>query len=169
MKKFWLLIVLVGMIGVVSAQQSETLVKVGETVPDFKVQMFDGKNVDIRDYKGKVVLLNFWATWCSPCRQELARVQKEIIDRFKGKDFVFLPVSREDSYDKIAAFRKQTGHTFPMGMDPDRKIYSKFATASIPRNFLIGRNGKIIFMEEGYSEESFAKLIKEIEHALAVH
>ena len=116
--------------------------------------------------KGKVVLLNFWATWCPPCRQELARVQKDIIDRFRGKDFVFLPISRQDSYDKIEAFRKQTGYRFPMGMDTDRKIYSLFATATIPRNFLIDRDGKIILAEQGYSEESFQKLIEVIERAL---
>lgn len=150
----------------VEAQAAETLVNMGQEMPGFKVKMFDGSVVDSKDLKGKVVLLNFWATWCPPCRQELARVQKDVIDRFKGKDFVFLPISRQDSYEKIEAFRKQTGHQFPMGMDPDRKIYSLFATATIPRNFLIDREGKIILAEEGYSEESFQKLIEAIEKAL---
>lgn len=159
----WLL---TAMLALGQAQTGETLVKAGEDVPDFKVKMFDGNTVDIRELRGKVVLLNFWATWCPPCRQELSRVQKEIIDRFEGKDFVFLPVSRQESYEKIAAFRKQTGYRFPMGMDPDRKIYALFATATIPRNFLIGKSGKIIAAEEGYSEASFRKLIQTIEEAL---
>lgn len=148
------------------AQTGETLVKVGQKVPAFTVKMFDGTTIDVKDLEGKVVLLNFWATWCPPCRQELSRVQKDIIDRFKGKDFVFLPISRQDSYEKIEAFRKQTGHQFPMGMDPDRKIYALFATATIPRNFLIDKTGKILLAEEGYSEESFEKLIQAIEKAL---
>lgn len=150
----------------VMAQEGKTLVKVGETVPDFKVEMFDGKTVDIKELRGKVVLLNFWATWCPPCRQELARVQKDFIDRFKGKDFVFLPVSRQDSYEKIQAFRQQMGYTFSMGMDRDRTIYSKFATAGIPRNFLIGKDGKILLAESGYSEELFQQLVQAIEKAL---
>lgn len=147
-------------------QAEETLVKVGEQVPDFRVEMFDGKIVDIKELRGKVVLLNFWATWCPPCWQELKRVQRDVIDRFKEEDFVFLPISRQDSYEKIKAFREQTGHRFPMGMDPDRKIYSLFATATIPRNFLIDKNGKIILAEKGYSEESFTHLIQAIGKAL---
>lgn len=161
---FLCLFILLG--SITKAQTEETLVKVGQTVPDFQVKMFDGKALDIKELRGKVVLLNFWATWCPPCRQELSRVQKDIIDRFKGRDFVFLPVSRQDSYEKIKAFREQTGHTFPMGMDTDRHIYSLFATATIPRNFLIDRQGKIVLIETGYSEESFQKLMLEIEKTL---
>ena len=166
MKKLLFVFLLLSAYSYVQAQAGETLVKVGQKMPEFKVKMFDGSVIDSKDLKGKVVLLNFWATWCPPCRQELARVQKDIIDRFRGKDFVFLPISRQDSYDKIEAFRKQTGYRFPMGMDTDRKIYSLFVTATIPRNFLIDRDGKIILAEQGYSEESFQKLIEVIERAL---
>lgn len=148
------------------AQDNSTLVKIGQQVPAFTVKMFDGSTVDIRDLKGKVVLLNFWATWCPPCRQELTRVQKDIIDRFRGKDFVFLPISRQEKYETVKAFREKTGYTFPMGLDTERKIFPLFATETIPRNFVIGKDGKIVFMEIGYSEESFQKLIQEIEKAL---
>ena len=157
------------------AEDNGTLVKTGQQVPAFTVKMFDGTTVNIQDLKGKVVLvnykgktifLNFWATWCPPCRQELTRVQKDIIDRFKGRDFVFLPISRQEKYETVKAFREKTGYTFPMGLDTDRKVFALFATESIPRNFLIGKDGKIVFMEIGYSEESFQKLIQEIEKAL---
>ncbi|WP_276803350.1 peroxiredoxin family protein [Odoribacter laneus] len=166
MKKVIFVLLFAAISGMTFAQKAETLVKTGMTVPDFEVKMFDGQTVQMKDLRGKVVLLNFWATWCPDCIRELARVQTGIIDRFQGKDFVFLPISRQDSYEKIKAFREKRGHTFPMGMDPDRKIYAQFATAIIPRNFIIDRDGKILYAGEGDDETSFQKLILEIEKAL---
>lgn len=148
------------------AQVKETLVKVGDEVPEFVVEMFDGKKIDIKDLKGKVVLINFWATWCPPCQEELKRVQKEIIDHFKGKDFVFLAISREETREQVAKFRERNGYTFPMGLDPERKIYSMFALATIPRNFIVDQKGKIVAIETGYTKESFTELIRKIEKLL---
>ena len=166
MKKSLLLIVLLSFFGGwlhVDAQDKGTLVKVGDMAPEFEVKMFDGKMVKIKELKGKVVLINFWATWCGPCRQELTRVQKEIVDRFDGKDFVFLAISREDTYEQVKQFREQNGYAFPMGLDANREVFSKFATASIPRNFIVGKEGKILYSSIGYSTESFAELIQKLE------
>ena len=163
MKKILLLAVYLLTLGSLTglkAQAKETLVKVGDDVPEFVVEMFDGKKIDIKDLKGKIVLINFWATWCPPCQEELKRVQKEIIDKFKGKDFVFL------AKEQVAKFREKNGYTFPMGLDPERKIFEKFATASIPRSFLVDKKGKIVAIEIGYSEKSFNELIKKIEKLL---
>ena len=112
------------------------------------------------------MLINFWATWCPPCQEELKRVQKEIVDRFKGKDFVFLAISRKETKEQVKKFRERNGYTFPMGLDPERRIYSKFATATIPRNFIIDKKGKIVEIEIGYTKESFAKMIEKLEKLL---
>ena len=119
-----------------------TLVKVGDKAADFTVEMLDGKQITLSKLKGKVVLVNFWATWCPPCREELKHVQKEIIDRFKGKDFVFLPISRGEKKATVEAFREKNGYTFAMGLDPKQSIFKLFASNYIPRNFLIGKDGK---------------------------
>ncbi len=146
--------------------ESTTIVKEGMQAPDFTVKMFDGSKVSLADLKGKVVLVNFWATWCPPCRQELARVEKEIIERFKGQDFVFLPISRGESKDKVAAFREKMGYSFPMGLDMDQSIFKKFATNYIPRNFLVGRDGKVVLASVGYDDAEFANLVKKIEEQI---
>ena len=146
--------------------EQATLVKVGQNAPSFEVQMFDGSTVKLADLKGKVVLLNFWATWCPPCRAELATVEKELIEKFKGQDFVFLPVSRGEKKEVVAAFREKMGYTFPMGLDTDSRVYKEYASQYIPRNFLIDKNGKIAKISIGYTPEEFAELVKEIEEQL---
>ena len=153
--------------GGASQSDSTTLVKVGDPAPDFSVALFDGSHLTLSELRGKVVLLNFWATLCPPCRQELTRVQKDLIDRFAGRDFLFLPVSRGEKRSDVAAFREQTGYTFPMGLDSTRTIYNRYATNFIPRNYLIDRDGRIITATIGYSPEEFDELIAAIERALA--
>ena len=147
--------------------EATTLVKAGTQAPDFRVEMFDGTTFTLGSLRGKVVLLNFWATWCGPCREELSRVQKDIIDRFKGnEDFVFLPVSRGETRETVAAFREKMGYTFPMGLDPEQKIYRLYASNYIPRNFLIGKDGKVISATIGYEAPEFDELILLIERQL---
>ena len=136
--------------GGASQSDSTTLVKVGDPAPDFSVALFDGSHLTLSELRGKVVLLNFWATWCPPCRQELTRVQKDLIDRFAGRDFLFLPVSRGEKRS-----------------DSTRTIYDRYATNFIPRNYLIDRDGRIITATIGYSPEEFDELIAAIERALA--
>ena len=146
--------------------EQATIVKDGHIAPDFEVQMFDGSTIKLADLKGKVVLLNFWATWCPPCRAELARVEKDIIERFKGEPFVFIPVSRGEKRETVAAFREKMGYTFPMGLDTESTIYKKYAQTYIPRNFLIDKSGKVVKASVGYDEAEFAELIKLIEETI---
>ena len=151
-----------------SSEQIEqtTIAKQGTMAPDFVVEMFDGKQIRLSELRGKVVLVNFWATWCPPCLEELTRVQKDIIDRFAGKDFVFIPISRGEEKSTVAAFRKRMGYTFSMGLDPDQKIFRRYATNYIPRNFLIDRDGKVVLASIGYDTKEFEHLLNTIEKTL---
>ncbi len=145
---------------------STTLINKGDKAPDFTVEMVSGEQLTLSKLKGKVVVVNFWATWCPPCRQELMVVEKQLIDRFKGKDFIFLPISRGEAKKTVEAFRKQNGYTFPMGLDPKQEIYKKYASNYIPRNFVVGKDGKVIYTSVGFAPEEFAEMIAVIEKAL---
>ena len=143
-----------------------TLAGEGTEAPDFTVEMIDGSKVALSELRGKVVLLNFWATWCPPCREELSHVQAEILDRFAGKDFVMLPVSRGERRETVERFIDKTGYTFPVGLDADQSIFRKYATNYIPRNFLIGADGRVIYVSVGYDEADFGEMIRKIDEAL---
>lgn len=143
-----------------------TLAEAGMQAPDFTVEMLDGSRVSLAALRGKVVLLNFWATWCPPCREELSHVQKDIVDRFAGREFVFLPISRGEKREAVEAFIRKTGYTFPIGLDPDKSIYDLYASNYIPRNFLIDPAGKVVLATVGYDPTEFRELIRTIEKTL---
>ena len=137
-----------------------------EEAPDFTVTMFDGSQVTLSELRGKVVLLNFWATWCPPCRKEMTRVGKDIIERFAGRDFVFLPVSRGEGRSAVGAFREKNGYDFPMGLDSTKAVFGLYASNYIPRNFLIDREGKVVLASVDYDDEEFDTLLRAIEKTL---
>ena len=114
----------------------------------------------VKANKGKLVFINFFATWCPPCREELSHVQQQVIDRFAGEEFVFLPISRGEERAAVEAFRAKTGYAFPMGLDTDETIYKRYATRFIPRNFLIDRTGRVVKATVGYDDEEFAELLR---------
>lgn len=146
--------------------EKTTLMKEGMKAPAFSVKMTDGTTVSSADFKGKVVLINFWATWCPPCRKEFTRVQKDIVGRFAGKDFVFLALSIDDNEAVVTEFMRKNGYAFPVAWDRNKSIYKLFAEKFVPRNFIIGTDGRIAFESVGYTPEEFDVMIKRIETLL---
>jgi peroxiredoxin len=154
----------------VSAQnetETATLIKVGARMPDFTVRTLAGKTIDSKEFRGKVVLLNFWATWCPPCKKEMPFLQKDIFDRLRNKDFLMVAVSRGEKEAVVKDFINKHQYTFDIGLDPEGKVYKLFASRFIPRNFVIGRNGVVKLATVGYEEKEFAAMIALLNAELA--
>ena len=133
--------------------ESTTLIHAGDVAPDFTVEMLDGKRVTLSSLRGKVVLVSFWATWCPPCRQEMAHMQEGVIDRFAGSDLVVLPISRGEKRETVEKFIEKMGYGFPVGLDIDQSIYSKYASNYVPRSVVINREGEVVYVAVGYDEQ----------------
>jgi peroxiredoxin len=149
--------------------ENEFILGVNDTAKDFTLTMLDGQVLRLSDLKGKVVLINFWATWCAPCLMEFYDFPGNIISPYKDKEFVLLAISRGETKDKVALKMlslKKDGIDFNVGIDPDEEIWKLYAKGAIPKNFLIDQNGIIRYVTTGYTEENVKNISNEINKLL---
>lgn len=150
----------------VAADERGYIVKEGDKAPDFELKLTDGKKVKLSQLRGKVVMLQFTASWCGVCRKEMPFIERDIWQKHKDNGaFVLIGIDRDEPLDKVLEFAAQTKITYPLGLDPGADIFAKYADrqAGITRNVLIDRDGKIVKLTRLYNEEEFAGLLKEIE------
>ena len=144
---------------------SGDIIKVGDTMPDFILSSTVNGTVKSSELKGKVVLINIFATWCGPCQKELAEVQETLWPLLKdNKDFRMLVVGREHTDKVLTEYNKRKGFTFALYPDPKREFTSKFATSFIPRCYVINKEGKVIATYVGTGKMD--EMIQTIQKAL---
>ena len=166
MKKLFLFMVLIPFFAFAQTEDTKTYTKAGQDVPKFKVTTIDGTQIDIAQLKGKVVLINLFATWCGPCMAEMPRVEKEVWQQYKDKGLVVLAFGREHSKEELLKFQKEKGFTFLIAPDQKREVFSLFAKESIPRNYVIDKDGKIAMQGIGYTAAEFEEMKHKIEELL---
>jgi peroxiredoxin len=170
MKKLLLLIFAITLIQTAFGQadkDSTNLLEMGSEMPEFSVVTLDGKSISSDDLYGKVVLINFFATWCVPCNLELPLVEKEIWAKYKdNEDFVLLIIDREEKAGVVKAFIEKKKWTMPFCLDEKMEVYSKFATKYIPRNYLFDKESSLVLKSNGFNKEDLGVLKTEIENQL---
>ena len=118
--------------------------------PAFKLQSRDGKTVSLADLKGQVVMVNFWATWCGPCRQEMPHLQA-LYERYNSLGFTLLGVNVEDNPEGAKKWLAENGPvTFPVLLDPKNEVSKLYKVQTMPTTVLVARDGTMRFIHHGY-------------------
>lgn len=116
----------------------------GQSAPDFTLNDMQGKKVSLADLKGKVVILNFWATWCPPCREEMPSMEM-LYRKFKDQGLVILAVNVEkDGAKLVQSFLQRSPYTFPILLDDDAEVQNRYKVFRFPETFIIDRNGNVV-------------------------
>jgi len=145
-------------------QAGRKIIASGDQAPEFRLQAMDGSLINLSDFRGKVVMVHFWATWCPPCVEELPlldRLYRTVVD----KDFQLLAVSvDEGGAPAVAAFLKKNGLTLPVLLDPDRMIAGLYGTYKFPETYIVDRQGVVRYKVIGprdWSDPANVKIVRD--------
>lgn len=137
--------------------------KIGDILPDFTLQLVNGKKVSSKSWKGKVVMLQFTASWCGVCRKEIPFIQKDIWDPYKrNSKFLLFGIDRDEPLEKVKKYQKELDISYPLAVDQNAEIFGLFADkrAGVTRNIIIDKKGKIVFMTRLFKENEFREMVR---------
>ena len=145
------------------------IVKVGDIAPDFEMTLANGETIQLSSLRGKVVMLQFTASWCGVCRKEMPYIEKDIWNKHKNNpEFALYGIDREEPVEKVNELIEKTGVTYPIGLDPDAGIFTLYAEekAGITRNVIIDRDGRIVMLTRLFELEEFGEMVAVIDGLL---
>lgn len=149
-----------------TAEQTTIGTDIGATMPAYSATWMDGSKFDLASKRDKVVLLNLWATWCGPCREEIPDLQA-LHDKYAPKGFEVIGVSvDENGIEPVKQFVQEFKMTYPVALDPEGKLAGIFQTSVLPTSVLLDRTGKIVWKQYGLIMKGDEELLKAIEKAL---
>ena len=139
-------------------------VSIGDKAPNLELNMLDGTRINLSELLGQVVVLQFTASWCSVCIQEMPHLEKEIWLPFKDEGLMLIGIDRDEPLEVVKKFKKQTGITYPLALDPAANHFSKFAhkNAGVTRNIVIDKKGNIAFLTRLFDKDEFEAMKQKI-------
>ena len=135
----------------VCASAAWPIVAPSAPAPDFTLRRLDGPNLRLQEQRGQVVLVNFWATWCGPCRQEMPHLNR-LYEKYRPSGFVLLGVNIDENERAAAELATRLGLKFPVLLDTDKRVSRLYDLHAMPATVLIDRDGRARFLHRGYRE-----------------
>ena len=144
------------------------IVNVAEKSPDFILDFPDGSQISLKDLKGQVTLLQFTASWCHVCREEMPHIEKEIWKVYKNMGLNVIGIDRDEPAEVVTSFAKEVQVTYPLALDPGADIFALFADrdSGVTRNVILGPDGKIVFLTRLFEIQEFNKMKRVIHNLL---
>ena len=137
------------------------ILKQGDKAPEIEFTMTDGTTIKTSELKGKVIMLQFTASWCIVCRKEMPHIEKDIWQKHKNnKDFALIGVDMDEPMNKVKKFAEDMKITYPLALDPGADIFYTFSAkgAGVTRNVIIGKDGKIAYLTRLFKEDEFNEM-----------
>ncbi len=146
---FLLLVAFLMLIGLGLRRAQSGPITIGQKVPAFSLTSFEGNTFDTGEYSGKVIVVNFWASWCKPCEQEAAEMEAAWQYYKPGGEVIFLGVDYVDTEPEALGFLNKFGITYPNGPDMRTKISQMFRIQGVPETYIIDREGRLAYVKKG--------------------
>jgi len=152
------------LVALLAAGGAQAALKSNAPAPDFTLRSLEGANLRLAEQRGQVVLVNFWATWCGPCKQEMPHLNR-LYEKYRASGFVLLGVNVDEDARQAAGTAGKLGVKFPVLFDADKSVSKLYDLQSMPATVLIDRDGRVRYLHRGYRdglEESYEKQIREL-------